>query len=232
VKWAFLVMLMVSASALNVTYDGEVLAGPGETVVDVYLLPVNESGNIFMTCASDLEVSCSTYVTLETGSETSVPIKVFAERGSHRVNFSIGGDGFSFTVRSTNQTRVFLNMLEDYNDTFKVLEAKHGSHRLLELGESLVREGVARYGEGDYAAVEGICDNLRALQDDYYDQLNVPVEEAGPAELNLSYVTAGALAVVLGALYYRSRRKPKREPRTGELRELLKKEGIGGEPDG
>ncbi|TRO61974.1 hypothetical protein E2P64_00360 [Candidatus Bathyarchaeota archaeon] len=221
-----LAFLLLGTYALNFSYDGEVFVAPGEDkTIDIYIQSVNESGKYWVTCSSDMSMTCPNYVEVLAGKEMRVPLSFEAALGAYPVNVTIGKRLIQFVVKSSNQTHVFYDGLAQYEETFNNLETKHGPHHLIELGKLLVSEGFGLYEKGEYAAVDGVTGNLDKILGEYYAFLEAPEVEEEPARLGLS------LAPVLGAcalfaLYVRSTRKPKQGPGTEELSKLLEKEGV------
>ena len=207
-----LMLVMMGAFALNFSYDGEIFVEPGvEKTVHIYIQSINESGNYFVGCSSNLSMSCPNYVTVLAGKEIMVPLVLQAKRGFYPVNVTIGEKLIQFTVKSSNQTVVFYNRLVEYGEIFNRLEEKYGDHYLIEIGRELVSEGFLLYGQGEYAAAQGISENLNDILEEYYSTIQIPETEEEPTQLNMPLISLFVLGGMFGFYVYMTR-KPVQRP--------------------
>ena len=221
-----LMLVMMGAFALNFSYDGEIFVEPGvEKTVHIYIQSINESGNYFVGCSSNLSMSCPNYVTVLAGKEIMVPLVLQAKRGFYPVNVTIGEKLIQFTVKSSNQTVVFYNRLVEYVEIFNRLEEKYGNHHLIELGRELVSEGFLLYDRGEYAAAQGVTENLNEILEEYYSTIQISEYEE-PAQLNFPLISLFVSGGLFGFYVYMTR-KPVQRPDAKELSMLLEKERGG-----
>ncbi len=222
-KWLVLLVMLAGVSALNVSYDGRIIAQPGSRVTSqVYVLP-ERSEVLSISCWGMKGVSCPRELKVTEGRETSFNVSFTSLVGESTLSIRLGEEMLKIKVIGSNQTSALNASLEKFRSVFSNLESKYGRSRTTELARSLIIEGEEAYEREDYVAVEGILENLDALLEDYYS--NIPVREAPPARLGLNWVPLVLLAI-LGVFLALRKREPEKVEVTG-VAELVKQE-MGG----
>lgn len=224
-----LIMVLSSSFALNYSYDGTIYVEPGiQTNFPIYVQSdLNESGTFGIRCISTARVRCPSSFTVQPGKEKNFTVLVTAELGSHKVNIWFGKDLLKFKVIASNQTRVFLDRLNNYDKIFTKLNRLYGNNFMINDALSMVEEGYTFYNEGDFDSVRGVTENLASLLKEYYNTitpeiLNQPNKE--PVRLNIYIVPLLLLVGLIIVVYGRKNKKPASRTYVEELTTLVRKE--------
>ena len=223
-RWLAVLLLMSAASALNVSYDGKVIATPGERYTTTVSLLSGE-GQLPVACWG-LNAVCPRSVFLEKGKENYFNVSFMPKRGEGKVHLRVGDEQVEIVVIGSNQTDALIASLEKLNHTFTNLERKYGSSHLIGLALSLVSEGKQLYRQGEYSSVEDILKNLDSLLKEYYSTLRIKEEAPVPSRLNFAWLSLLPLVAFLGALI-RKRNKSVEHIEVEDVKALIKEE-MGG----
>lgn len=229
-RTCFLLMMLFSSTlALNYSYDGTVYVEPGiQASFPVYIQSgLNESGVFGIRCLSTARVLCPSSFTVQPGKEKSFSVSVTASLGSHNVGVWFGKDLLKFQVIASNQTQVFLDRLNKYDEIFTRLNRLYGDDPTINDALSMVEEGYTFYNKGDFDSARGVTENLASLLNEYYstitpEKLNQPEKE--PARLDIYIIPLLLLVGLVIVVYGRKNKKPALRTYVKELTTLVNKE--------
>ena len=232
-KILFLIGMMLSMGfALNYSYDGLVYVEPGiQANFPIYIQSgLNESGTFGIRCLSTAKVICPSSFTVQPGKEKNFSVSVTAGLGSHNVSVWFGRDLMKFQVISSNQTKVFLDRLDNYENIFTRLNRLYGDDPVISDALSMVEEGYKFYDEGDLDSAKGVTENLASLLSEYYktvtpEKLNQPEQE--PVRLDIYIIPLLLLVGLVIVVYGRKNKEPALRTYVEELTTLVSKEEYG-----
>ncbi len=219
-----LLFLLMNVFALSLSHDAEVLIIPGEThIINVVALE-NKSITYGITCQSELQTKCPSYIHLISDKETKIPIEVTANlRGVYPLDLIINNERSTIFIISANQTRVFYDNLKAYENNFEILKLKHGEHPLIEKGFILVESGWNLYYSKDYMPINQIFSELQRTVNEYYEilkQKNNEIEFEETQTIKLGNALFPLL--ILGLLAFLTFKKKKEKTNTPDINEIKK----------
>ena len=220
-----MILIMASASALSISYDGTIIAPPGGMQHTKIYLMSNVTETLPVRCISNLQVICPPEVELPAGMERDITILFYPSRGREDIRVWIGESQAVISVIGSNQTGALLKSLEKLNRTFSNLKEKYGESEIILLASALIEEGVQSYREGDYAAVQGTLANLEVLLNDYYSRVKYEKQEEEPRQLGLGALPLAGVVIIAGVLL--ARRRGRQRPEFDGVAELVQSEMEG-----